>query len=326
MRLLKLVPQETNISFISYRIHAAIFSAAMIVLSLGVFFTQGVNKGIDFEGGILLEVGTTAPADLSLFRSALSGQGLGDVAIQAFGTPNEVLIRIERQAAVLSEGMSRSETVKAEEEAQQQAVLKVQNLLEARMQGLSYRRVEFVGPKVSGELVDAGILAVVVAIGAVLLYIWFRFEWHFGVGAVIALLHDVVLTLGFFSLTRMEFNLSIVAAILTIVGYSLNDTVVVYDRIRENLRKFQKKPVAEILNLSLNGTLNRRIMTSVSTLIALGSLFFFGGEVIKGFTAAMIWGVFVGTYSSVFIAAPVLLYFKLDRSHMAVGENAGRNA
>jgi preprotein translocase SecF subunit len=326
MKLLKLVPQDTNIRFIRYRIPAAIFSAAMILMSLGIFFTLGVNKGIDFEGGILIEVGSEAPAELAVFRSALAGQGFGDVAVQAFGTENEVLIRIERQPAAVSGDMSRSEIVKAEEEAQQQAVLKVQDALGAVIQGLSYRRVEFVGPKVSGELVEAGVLAVLVAVGAVLLYIWFRFEWHFGVGAVIALLHDVVLTLGFFSLTRLEFNLSIVAAILTIVGYSLNDTVVVYDRIRENLRKFRNKPIPELLDLSLNGTLSRTIMTSITTLIVLGSLFFFGGAVIKGFTAAMIWGVFVGTYSSVFIAAPVLLYFKLDRSHMAVGEGAGRNA
>lgn len=326
MKLLKLVPHETNISFIRYRFPAAILSVTMIVLSIGILFAQGVNKGIDFEGGILIEVGTQAPADLALFRAALAGQGFGDVAVQAFGTENEVLIRIERQQAAVTEEMSRSEVVKAEEEAQQLVVKRVQEALEAVMQGLSYRRVEFVGPKVSGELVEAGVLAVLVAMGAVLLYIWFRFEWHFGVGAVIALVHDVVLTMGFFSLIRLEFNLSIVAAILTIVGYSLNDTVVIYDRIRENLRKFRNKPIPDVLDLSLNSTLSRTVMTSLTTLLALGSLFFFGGAVIKGFTAAMIWGVFVGTYSSIFIAAPVLLYFKLDRSHMAIGEGAGRNA
>ena len=326
MKLLKLVPEETNVPFLRYRFPAAILSATMIILSIGILFAQGVNKGIDFEGGILIEVGTKAPADLALFRSALAGQGFGDVAVQAFGTENEVLIRIERQPAAVREDMSRSEIVKAEEEAQQQAVQRVQEALGAVMQGLSYRRVEFVGPKVSGELVEAGVLAVLVAVGAVLLYIWFRFEWHFGVGAVIALLHDVILTMGFFSLIRLEFNLSIVAAILTIVGYSLNDTVVIYDRIRENLRKFRNKPIPDVLDLSLNSTLSRTVMTSLTTLLALGSLFFFGGAVIKGFTAAMIWGVFVGTYSSVYIAAPVLLYFKLDRSHMAIGEGAGRNA
>lgn len=325
MKLLKMVPQVTNIPFISYRIPALIFSSCMIVLSLGIFFTLGVNKGIDFEGGILMEVGTEAPADLSVFRSTLGGLGLGDVAVQAFGTENEVLIRIERQPAVIIDGMTRSEIAKAEEEAQQIAIQMVQNALNAAIANPSYRRVEFVGPKVSGELVQSGVMAVLIAMGAVLMYIWIRFEWHFGVGAVVALLHDVVLTLGFFSLTRMEFNLSIVAAILTIVGYSLNDTVVVYDRIRENLRKFRTKPIAEILDLSLNGTLSRTIMTSVTTLIALFSLFFLGGAVIKGFTAAMIWGVFVGTYSSVFVAAPLLLYLKLDRSVMAVGDGSGRN-
>ena len=170
-----------------------------------------------------------------------------------------------------------------------------------------------VGPKVSGELIRDGILAVVLAVSAVLIYIWFRFEWQFGVGAVIALVHDVLLTIGMFSLTGLEFNLSVIAAILTIVGYSLNDTVVVYDRIRENLRKYRKMDLKELLNLSLNETLSRTVMTSVTTLIALFSLFFFGGEVIRGFTAAMIWGVFIGTYSSIFIAAPVLLWFELRR-------------
>lgn len=304
---LKLVPSETDIKFLSMRIPALIISALLVVGSLGLFAANGVNKGIDFSGGILMEVGTSAPADVGAFRDVVGSLGLGDVAIQTFGTDQEFLIRIERQPADEAAGLS-------DAEAQQAAVEEVQGALNAAMEGLSYRRVEFVGPKVAGELVRDGTLAILFAVGAVLIYIWFRFEWHFGVGAIAALIHDVILTVGFFSLTRLEFNLSIIAAILTIIGYSLNDTVVVYDRVREKLRKYQKMDLEELLNLSLNKTLSRTLMTSVTTLIALFSLFFFGGEVIRGFTAAMIWGVFVGTYSSVFIAAPALLYLNLRRT------------
>ncbi len=305
--MLKMVPKDTKINFLGIRKTALVFSSISIVVALSLFFMNGLNKGIDFEGGILMEVGTKdVAADISLFRSIMSKMNLGDVAVQTFGTPNDVLIRIERQPGAAPE--------------QQAAVELVQSKLNEAMEDLSYRRTEFVGPKVSGELVEAGFMAVIFAVLAVLVYIWFRFEWHFGVGAVTALVHDVLLTIGFFSLTGLEFNLSIIAAILTIVGYSLNDTVVVFDRIRENLRKYQSMELEELLNLSLNQTLARTIMTSVTTLLALLSLFFFGGEVLRGFTSAMIWGVFVGTYSSVFIASPVLLYLNLDRSHMQLSE------
>lgn len=298
--LLRLVPKATKIDFLGLRKPAYLLSALLIVASIGLFSINGLNRGIDFEGGILLEVGTEQPADIGLFRSAVSGLGLGEIKIQDFGTPTEVLIRIERQPGDAT--------------AQQAAVEAVQAALGQVMADITYRRIEFVGPQVSGELVRDGILAVTLAVAAVLIYIWFRFEWQFGLGAVIALVHDVVLTIGFFSLTGLEFNLSIIAAILTIVGYSLNDTVVVYDRIRENIRKFRSKELLELLNMSLNQTLSRTVMTSVTTLIALFSLFFFGGEVIRGFTAAMIWGVFVGTYSSIFVAAPVLLFLNVRRS------------
>lgn len=298
--LLRLVPKATKIDFLGLRKPAYLLSALLIAVSIGLFSINGLNRGIDFEGGILLEVGTEQPADIGLFRSAVSGLGLGEIKIQDFGTPTEVLIRIERQPGDAT--------------AQQAAVEAVQAALGQVMADITYRRIEFVGPQVSGELVRDGILAVTLAVAAVLIYIWFRFEWQFGLGAVIALVHDVVLTIGFFSLTGLEFNLSIIAAILTIVGYSLNDTVVVYDRIRENIRKFRSKELLELLNMSLNQTLSRTVMTSVTTLIALFSLFFFGGEVIRGFTAAMIWGVFVGTYSSIFVAAPVLLFLNVRRS------------
>lgn len=318
---LKLVPSETNIKFLSMRIPALIFSTIMMLASIGLFAVNGVNKGIDFSGGMMIEAGTTGPADIGNFRSILSALDLGDVSVQTFGSDTEVLIRIEAQPADEAAGVSAAE-------AQQEAVRLVQEALSAGIPDLQtpFRRVEFVGPEVSGELVRDGFLAIVLAVGAVLIYIWFRFEWHFGVGAIAALIHDVVLTVGFFAATRLEFNLSIIAAILTIIGYSLNDTVVVFDRVREKLRKYQKMDLEELLDLSLNKTLSRTVMTSVSTLIALFSLFFLGGEVIRGFTAAMIWGVFVGTYSSIFIAAPALLYLNLRRSSFEEGAGGGQPA
>jgi preprotein translocase subunit SecF len=240
-------------------------------------------------------------------RSALSGLNLGEVALQEFGRNTEVLIRVERQPG--------------DSAAQQLAVAAVKEALAKEITGeISYRRVEFVGPKVSAELVRAGTLASVLAVVAMLVYIWFRFEWQFGVGAVIAILHDVLLTIGIFSLLGLEFNLSTVAAILTIAGYSINDTVVVYDRVRENLRKFKQMPLTELLNLSINATLSRTLLTSVTTLIALLTLYLFGGEVLRGFSFAMIWGVLVGTYSSIFIAVPLLVYMNLRRSGLIVGD------
>ena len=191
---------------------------------------------------------------------------------------------------------------------------------------VNYRRTEFVGPKVGGELIEAGVTAVLLALGAMLVYIWFRFEWQFGVGAVVALLHDVLLTIGIFALLGLEFNPSTVAAILTIAGYSINDTVVVYDRVRENLRKYKQMPLAELLNVSINSTLSRTLLTSVTTLLALSALYFFGGEVLAGFSFAMIWGVIVGTYSSIFIAVPLLVYMKLRRTGLIVGDTNGDDA
>ena len=297
---LRLVPAKTNVGFMAHRVKAFVLSAVLFVASIGLFLAADLNYGIDFEGGILIEVGTPEPADLGRMRGALSGLDLGEVALQEFGRDTEVLVRVERQPG--------------DSTAQQRAVAAVKEALAAEIPGeLSYRRVEFVGPKVSAELVRAGTLASILAVVAMLVYIWFRFEWQFAVGAVLALVHDVVLTIGIFALTRLEFNLSIIAAILTIVGYSVNDTVVVYDRIRENLRKYRRLPLVELLNVSINDTLSRTTMTSATTLIALLTLFFFGGAVIKGFTFAMIWGVVVGTSSSIFVAAPLLLYIGLRR-------------
>jgi len=227
-------------------------------------------------------------------RSTLGDLGLGEVTLQEFGQPSDVLIRIERQ--------------EGGDEAQDEAIKRVRTTLG---DGIDYRRIEFVGPTVSGELSEAGAIAIVLAVFLMLLYIWFRFEWHFGLGAVIALVHDVLLSIGFFGVTQLEFNLSTIAALLTIVGYSINDTVVIFDRVRENLRKFKKLPLPELLNKSLNQTLTRTLLTSITTLLALFALFFFGGEVIRGFTAGLIWGVAIGTYSSIGLAVPLMLYMNL---------------
>lgn len=309
MRLISLVPVNTKINFLRFRKIAAVFSLLLCVASAGMFAAKGLNFGIDFRGGILIEIRTEGPADISKLRANLSGLGLGEVQLQEFGQPSDVLIRIERQ--------------EGGEKAQLVAVEKAKKALGNEV---DYRRTEFVGPKVGGELIEAGITAVVLALGAMMIYIWFRFEWQFGVGAVVALLHDVLLTIGVFALLGLEFNLSTVAAILTIAGYSINDTVVVYDRVRENLRKYKQMPLAELLNLSINGTLSRTLLTSVTTLLALSALYFFGGEVLGGFSFAMIWGVIVGTYSSIFIAVPLLVYMNLRRTGLIVGDIDGDDA
>ena len=281
-----------------------IFSAVLITSSVGLFLTKGLNYGIDFQGGILMEVRTDKAADISVMRTTLGNLGLGEVALQEFGQPTDVLIRVQRQEG--GEG------------AQQAAVEKVKATL-----GLSvdYRRTEFVGPKVSEELFWDGVMAVSLAILAILVYIWFRFEWQFGLGAIVALTHDVLSTIGIFALLGLEFNLATVAAILTIAGYSINDTVVVYDRVRENLRKYKKKDFGELLNDSVNQTLSRTVMTSVTTLLALLALYFLGGTVIKDFSFAMIWGVIIGTYSSICLAVPMLMYLNVHRGGALAGED-----
>ena len=298
MWTLKLVPAETKVDFIRLHIASFIVSISLVIASLGLFFTQGLNFGIDFKGGTLIEIGTNGPADIAGLRNVIGNLDLGEVQIQEFGSPEDVLIRVGEKANATDNAENLS------------AVDQIRNALP---QDVKFRRVEVVGPQISGELVRAGFLAVTVAIGLMLFYIWLRFEWQFSVGAVLALIHDIILTIGVFCLIQLEFNLSIIAAILTIVGYSMNDTVVVYDRVRENLRRFKKMPLSDLANLSINSTLSRTVMTSVTTLLALLSLYILGGEVIRGFTLAMIWGVFVGTYSSIFIASPVLMYLGVKR-------------
>ena len=307
---LKLVPDKTDFKFVRLRKIAFGASAALALLSVVLFFAPGLNFGIDFRGGILIDVKTPVAADLAEMRSTLNGLGLGEVALQEFGAEDNVLIRVERQPGDAT--------------SQQRAVEAVKEALAAQYGGdkLDYRRTEFVGPQVSSELIEAGTYAVLFAIAAMLVYIWLRFEWQFSIGAVLALVHDVALTIGMFAATGLEFNLSTIAAILTIIGYSMNDTVVVYDRVRENLRRYRLMPLGDLLDLSINNTLSRTVMTSVTTLLALFALFIFGGAVIQGFIAAMIWGVFVGTYSSVFIAAPILLYLGVRRRSL---DEAGKS-
>ena len=297
MKTLRLVPAGTNIRFIDKRIVALIVSSFIVVASLGLFLGKGLNLGIDFLGGVMIEIKTNGPADLSDLRTKVGGLGLGDVSLQEFGQPDVVLIRVQRQ--------------EGGDAAQQVAVETVKQAIGESV--VEYRRTELVGPTVGAELQESAFWAVLAAIGAILLYIWFRFEWQFGVGAVIALAHDVISTIGLFALLSLEFNLATVAAILTIAGYSINDTVVVYDRVRENMRKYKKMDMLELFNKSINETLSRTVMTSVTTLLALLSLYFFGGDVIRGFTIALIWGVFVGTYSSIALAVPLLIYLKVQR-------------
>ena len=296
----KLVPDETAIKFMGFRRITFAISAFMSVAALVLFMTLNMNLGIDFKGGSIIEVQSrSGTADIADIRSRLSELNLGEVQVQEFGDPSEVLIRVQAQDGG--------------ENAQQTVIEKVRGELEA---DYDFRRVEVVGPTVSSELAQAGTIAVLASLVAILFYIWVRFEWQFAVGAIIATLHDVIMTVGFFVITGIEFNLSSIAAILTIVGYSLNDTVVVYDRVRENLRRYKRMSLPQLLNESINQTLSRTTMTSLTTLLALLALFMFGGEVIRSFTAAMIFGVVIGTYSSIFIAAPLLILFKMRASAM----------
>ncbi len=292
----KLVPENPRFNFLGRRKLFFAFSALLVALSIGIYVTKGLSYGIDFTGGIMIEVRTSEPDQIGDMRRTLSNIGIGAVELQEFGAPNEILIRVQ-----LQEGG---------DDAQQNAVSKVKEALGA---GVEFRRTELVGPKVSDELFWNGIYAVGSAMVAILIYIWFRFEWQFGVGAVVALLHDVISTIGIFALLGFEFNLATVAAVLTIAGYSINDTVVVFDRVRENLRKYKSLSTMELLNRSANETLSRTVMTSLTTLLALGALYTLGGEIIRDFSFAMIWGVIIGTYSSVCLAVPTLMYMDVER-------------
>jgi len=294
---LKLVPSAPSIHFLKYVPMAGGVSIAAVLASIALFFLIGLNLGIDFRGGILIEAQSKTAADIGTVRGDLEKLGLGDIAIQSFGTEKDVLIRVQKQ--------------EGDERAQAAAIEKITSTLG---DGYEIRRTEFVGPTVGAELAEKGIMAVACALFAIMIYIWFRFEWQFSIAAFLALTHDVFTTVGLFALTGFEFNLATLAAILTIAGYSINDTVVVFDRVRENLRKYKSWDQSKILDKSLNETLSRTVMTSLTTAIALIAIILFGGAVLRDFALAMLWGVTIGTYSSIFIAVGLISRFDLKRS------------
>ena len=295
MRLIKLIPEDTKIPFMGARRITFPISMVLLAVSLLLVMFNGLNYGIDFAGGTVVEVRShVSPADLGKIRAELSELGLGEVQVQGFGQPDDVLIRLQQQPGG--------------DLAQQAAVAKVKSTLG---EDYDYRRVEVVGPRVSADLRRDGAIAVVVALALVLVYLWFRFEWQFAVGAVLTTVHDIVLTLGLLSATQISFDLTAIAAILTIVGYSLNDTVVIYDRIRENLRKYKKMPLPELIDGAINQTLTRTIRTSTTTILAVGALLAFGGEALRGFNFTMLSGIVIGTYSSIIISAPLLIFLRL---------------
>lgn len=307
--LVRFVPDNTKLPFMGWRRYAFALSTAVSIACVALFFTVEMNYGIDFRGGTSIEVQAKGDkADTAAVRAALDELNIGDVQVQEFGSDRELLIRVEGQ--------------QAGDNAEQSVVEKVRLTLE---DDYEFRRVESVGPTVSSELAWNGTMGVLASLVAMLVYIWFRFEWQFGVGAVIATVHDVIMMVGLYVLSGLEFNLTSIAAILTIVGYSINDTVVVYDRVRENLRKYKKMPIEELLDLSMNQTLSRTVLTGVTTLLALIALYLFGGEVIRSFTFAMIFGILVGTYSSIFVAGPLLILFKL-RPESFGSEEQGKNS
>lgn len=305
----RLVPDDTRLPFMKWVKYRTPVTLVLVVLSFVLFFTTGVNVGIDFVGGTVIEVQThdQSPADLGEIRSSLGELGLGEVQVTTIGNDSTVLIRFATQ-----EGGP---------EAQQAAVQAVRQALGE--ENYDFRRTEVVSARVSSELAMTGTIAVVLTILGIMAYIWFRFEWQFSIAAAATLIHDAILTVGFFALTQIDFNLASIAAILTIIGYSLNDTVVIFDRVREVLRKYKQMPIRDVIDLATNQTLARTVMTSLTLLLALGALYFFGGEVIRSFTAAMIWGVFVATASSIFIGGPILIYFNLRPSSPAGGRPAG---
>src|SRR6266436_4566470 len=297
MRPLIVIRRTPNIDFMAWHNIGFAVSLLLTLSSIVLFLTVGLNYGIDFVGGTLIEVrSTSGPADLAAMRQKLDALHIGDASLQGFGPPTDVLIRLPRQPG----GDAAQEKV-------------VQLARQALGQGIEYRRTEVVGPSVGSELIQAGVKATILALLAIAGYIWFRFEWQFGVGGMISTLHDVVTTVGLFALFQIEFNLTTLAAILTVAGYSVNDTVVIYDRVRESMRKYRTMPFRDLINLALNETLSRTILTVSTVALAVLSLLVFGGEVLKGFSIAMMWGIVIGTYSSLFIAAPLLYYIRPKR-------------
>ena len=296
---------RSDIKFINYFRIFIFLSLILIIISIGSIIYKGLNFGVDFKGGTLIELRVeNTEIGIGDLRQSFLKMNLGDVNVKKFGKENDFLIKIE--------GNDKNKENFIED-------IKI-HLSKDIGNNFSFRRVEDVGPKVSGELLKSGLIAIVLSLSAMLIYIWIRFEWQFSLGAIVALVHDVIVTIGFFSILEFEINLSIVAAVLTIVGYSMNDTVVIFDRVRENLKKYTSKSINEISNLSINDTLSRTIITSLTTLLALLSIFFFGGEILKGFSFAMILGVIFGTYSSIFIANPILIRLKVNQKSVLKGE------
>jgi len=289
--LIRYIPKQTNFKFVRFARLAAFISVILVIGSLISLFTRGLNLGVDFKGGTILEASWSKPINLGAVRDKLGPEKLGDLQVQNFGSSTEALIRFQPPAN--ADASTTVDRIKGE--------------LREIMPGVEFKRVEVVGPKVSGELFSAGISALAIAMGLVMLYVWFRFELQMGVGSIVALLHDIILTLGFLSITQIEFSLNSIAALLTIIGYSMNDTVVVFDRLRENLRKFKKMPLGDVIDLSTNETLSRTIITGLTTLLALIALTILGGDTLFAFTVAMIFGVVIGTYSSIYVAAPFIL-------------------
>ena len=298
--------QNIEINFNKYFKIFNIFSGSLILISIFLLLFKGLNYGVDFKGGTLIELRTT-DQQITIFqlRKSFLNMNLGDVNVKEFGKNNDFLIKFEKKE---SDNQNLIKDIK-------------KNLIKDTSSDFNFRRVENVGPKVSAELLKSGVVAIALSLAAMLFYIWIRFEWQFSLGAIFALFHDVVLTLGVFSLFKLEINLSIVAAILTIVGYSMNDTVVIYDRVRENLKKFSNIKIYDLTNLSINETLSRTIITSATTLLALLSIYIFGGEILKGFSLAMILGVLFGTYSSIYIANPVLIVLKVTQRTILKDKN-----
>lgn len=292
MKLLRIIPDNTRFGFMRFRRVSFPFSALASIVAVVAFLTMGMNVGIDFKGGTVVEMQAKGETvNFATIRDTAHKLNLGEVEVQQFGTGRDVLLRVGLQPGG--------------DKAQGEVVAKLRSVFEDKFE---FRRVEVVGPRVSEELVQNGIVGVLLAILVVLIYLWFRYEWEFAVGAVIATMHDLVLTIGFFSLTQIQFDQTSIAAILSIIGYSLNDTVVVYDRVRELLRKYKKMSLPDLLDLSMNSTLSRTVITSITTILALIALAIFGGDVIRGFCLSMLFGIVIGTYSSIFIAAPILIY------------------
>jgi preprotein translocase SecF subunit len=302
-RGVKLISQQLNFNFMRFYRVFLVLSVITVMASIGLYLTRGLNQGIDFTGGLLIEIGTPEKVDLADLRKLFAREVEGDVSLQYFGDDRTILVRLP-----VKEGDRQAEMVD-----------RAKTLISGQIDGVEFRKTEFVGPMVGEELLKNSVIAMLCAFGAIFVYIWFRFEWQYSLGGIIALLHDAALMFLFYTVTQVEFNLSSVAAVLTVVGYSINDSVVIYDRVRENLRRYKKMPLIEVINVSVNETLSRTILTAGTTVLALVALTIFGGEIIRNFCIGILFGIVVGTYSSIYVSAPVLMLFGLKRTEELEG-------